>query len=124
MAKQITSILLLLAFLLQTFSRTAIVLEFYANQQYIAQKLCENKNKPQLKCGGKCQLHKKLQQEESKDEENPERKLENKTEIFEPVPFLLPAPPDGELLKIQHTTCYMAHYPAGNVSAPFRPPSA
>ena len=35
-----------------------------------------------LHCNGKCQLAKKLKQQEKKDQQNPERKLENKNEIF------------------------------------------
>ena len=34
-----------------------------------------------MSCNGKCQMMKKLQQEEKKDQENPERKSENKNEI-------------------------------------------
>lgn len=34
-----------------------------------------------MHCNGKCQMMKKLQQEEKKDQENPERKAENKNEI-------------------------------------------
>lgn len=41
-----------------------------------------NKAKPQLHCNGKCGMIKKLQQEEKKDQENPERKGENKNEII------------------------------------------
>ncbi len=35
-----------------------------------------------LHCNGKCVLAKKLRQEEKKDQQNPERKLENKVEVF------------------------------------------
>jgi len=58
------------------------VLGFYANQSFIASKLCENRYKPMLHCNGKCVLAKKLRQEEKKDRQNPERKLENRTEVF------------------------------------------
>lgn len=123
MAKQITSILLLVAFLLQTFSRTAIVVRFYASQGYIAKYLCENKDKPGLKCCGKCHLNKKLKQEDSKDERNPERKLESKAEIFEPVQPATTTTRDFEIISVLHTGYYNANYPAGNIAAPFRPPS-
>ncbi len=33
-----------------------------------------------MHCNGKCQMMKKLKQEENKDEQNPERKSENKNE--------------------------------------------
>jgi hypothetical protein len=68
--------------LAQTFSRFLIVANYQLNKDYIAKYLCENKNKPLLQCKGKCQMMKKLQQEEKKDQENPERKSENKFEII------------------------------------------
>lgn len=82
MVKQITTLLLLLTFMAQTFHRAIIVVAFYGNQEYIAKNLCENKYRPKLKCNGHCQLAKKLQQEEKKEQNNPERKLENKNEVF------------------------------------------
>lgn len=82
MLKQAFTILLLIAFSIQTFYRVFIVADFYKNQDKIAKTLCENKARPKLHCNGKCQLAKKLQQEEKKDQNNPERKLENKYEVF------------------------------------------
>ena len=76
------AILLLLSFFVQTFQQAFTVFEFYVNQSYIASKLCENRFRPMLHCDGKCILAKKLQQEEKKDQQNPERKLENKVEVF------------------------------------------
>ena len=74
--------LFLVSFLIQTFSSNLLVVNFYANQKYIAANLCLNKNRPEMKCCGKCQLTKKLKQEENKDRQNPERKLENKEEVI------------------------------------------
>ena len=45
------------------------------NQTEIAEKLCENKNKPKLKCNGKCQLAKKLKTQE---EDNSAKKTNSK----------------------------------------------
>ena len=53
----------LLGILLQTFSQVVIVAQYYANKDYIAKNLCENKNKPKLHCDGKCCLKKKLAKE-------------------------------------------------------------
>ena len=36
------------------------VVEHLLNYEYIATKLCENKDKPELKCNGKCHLMKEL----------------------------------------------------------------
>jgi hypothetical protein len=73
---------LALSFFIQTFQQAFTVFGFYVNQSYIASKLCENRYKPMLHCNGKCILAKKLRQEEKKDQQNPERKLENRTEVF------------------------------------------
>jgi hypothetical protein len=81
MLKTITTIILLGAFAAQTFNRSVIVLDYYSNKAAFAKK-CENKARPQLLCKGKCQMLKKLKQEEKKDEQNPERRLENKSEVF------------------------------------------
>lgn len=35
-----------------------------------------------MHCNGKCQMMKKLQQQEKKDQENPERRSENKADIM------------------------------------------
>lgn len=35
---------------------------YLTNKEYVAKNLCENKEKPQLKCNGKCHLAKRLQE--------------------------------------------------------------
>jgi len=41
--------------------------EYVINYDYIAKVLCINKDKPELSCNGKCQLMKKLAQQEQDD---------------------------------------------------------
>lgn len=41
---------------------------FHLNKSYVALNLCENKDKPELKCGGKCHLKKQIKK--NRDEEN------------------------------------------------------
>ncbi len=36
------------------------LIEYYANYEYIAAVLCENRDKPYLECNGKCYLEKQL----------------------------------------------------------------
>jgi hypothetical protein len=83
MLKQSLTLVLLLAFIAMTFSRAIILTSFMAKRNYIARVLCENRNKPVMKCGGKCCLSKKLNREERKDRENPERRAESKFEVME-----------------------------------------
>jgi hypothetical protein len=73
---------MLIAFAVQTFSRVVIVFGFYANQKTIAATLCENKDKPILKCEGKCQLAKKILAQEKKERQNPDREAEYKPEVL------------------------------------------
>lgn len=47
------------------------VVEYIANYDYIANVLCENKDKPELKCDGKCYLSQMLAKESKQSEENP-----------------------------------------------------
>jgi hypothetical protein len=82
MLRHCTAILLLLAFAASSFSKAVIVVNFYANQDYIAKNLCENRNKPMMHCGGRCQLCKRLNREADQDKNNPEQRAENKQEIL------------------------------------------
>lgn len=49
----------------QAFSKWMILLEYELNKEYIAANLCENKERPILKCKGKCQLAKKMATEDA-----------------------------------------------------------
>lgn len=66
--------LLLFAIMLPMLSPWGTVAYFNINRAYIARVLCENRDRPQLNCNGKCYLAKKLkQQQEKKDKETTER---------------------------------------------------
>ena len=62
------SILLVFCLLSANLSGLFTYLGFEANQSYIAKVLCENKDKPQLHCEGKCYLMKKLKQAQEKEQ--------------------------------------------------------
>jgi hypothetical protein len=81
MLKNISIIILLMAFAAQSFNRVMIVFNYYGNTASFA-KNCENKAKPMLHCNGRCQMMKKLKQEENKDKQNPQRRNENKDEVY------------------------------------------
>lgn len=38
------------------------LIEYNVNKEYIASVLCENRNKPELACNGKCYLNKKIKE--------------------------------------------------------------
>ncbi len=62
------SVVLLLSMLLANFSGLWVFLGFEVNQRYIVRELCENRNKPELHCNGKCYLMKKLKQAQEKEQ--------------------------------------------------------
>ena len=64
MFKQLIAIFFFAGLLFQHLSRFMILADYSLNKNYIAQNLCENKNKPAMHCNGKCYLAKKLQEEE------------------------------------------------------------
>lgn len=49
------------------FSRLFVYAGFELNRNYIASALCENRDKPEMHCNGKCYLLKKLKQAEEKE---------------------------------------------------------
>ena len=79
--RQIFTFLLMTAFALQTFNQYIIAAEYRINTAAFA-KNCINKAKPILKCKGKCQMMKKMQEEEQKEKETAQKKgVETNTSI-------------------------------------------
>ena len=60
-AKNITVSALLLLMIIQMMAMPIAYLDYTLNKKFIAEKLCVNKNKPALKCGGHCFFMKQLQ---------------------------------------------------------------
>ena len=60
------------------------LLEYMVNYDYIAKELCENKNKPELKCNGKCHLKKELAKisEEEKPQSQDKKHQTSEIEIL------------------------------------------
>ena len=80
MFRQAIALFLLIAFTLKTFNGAVIVLDYYTNTAAFASH-CENKALPELDCEGKCQMVKKLTEEDKKEQQNPGRKATDKSEI-------------------------------------------
>ena len=86
MFRKITAILLLLIFSIQNYGQTIIMLDYYLNTASFA-KDCENKAEPILQCNGKCQMVKKMREQEKKEQQSPERKINNKHEVMSSKSF-------------------------------------
>lgn len=79
--RHLTASIFLLAFLAQTFSKGILAADYLLNTQaYI--NACVNKEKPQLSCKGKCQLGKKMTEQENRSAPVPFLKDAGKTEVL------------------------------------------
>ncbi len=84
--KKTIAIILLLLFTVQTFYAAAFTTWFFANKAAIVKQHCINKDKPELKCDGKCFLSKKLK--EAEQHQNEEAPMQIK-QLLESNPFTI-----------------------------------
>lgn len=123
MYRQITAIVLLFAFMTQAFNGGLVLVNYYTNTAAFA-KNCENKARPKMHCNGKCQVMKKLQQEEKQDQQNAERKSTNKVEVLSSKSFFHSSATDLSFILCRMATTEKK-YPLPDISyAFFRPPQA
>jgi hypothetical protein len=61
---------------------------YEANKEYVSKNLCINKNKPQLKCCGKCYLNKQLKKVDGNSGTG--KTLPNKMDKFEFASYVIP----------------------------------
>lgn len=58
--RQATAYFLVFSIVFQAFYNAGVTAFWLSNRAYIAATLCENRDKPEMKCGGKCYLKKKI----------------------------------------------------------------
>jgi hypothetical protein len=87
MRKQLITVFLMMIWLCQLSGRYLVMFEYYLNKAYITEKFCVNKDKPKLQCNGQCHLRKQINEEEKRDQSNPERRADNKSEVFYDASF-------------------------------------
>jgi hypothetical protein len=121
MLSRITIVILLLAILGQTFYRVFIVTSYYANTDTYA-KNCVNKVKPSLHCNGKCQMMKKMKQEENKDKQTPERRNNNE-EVLSSKSFFISVQAVSAC-KLIHAVGYTSSFPENRNTEFFHPPQS
>ena len=71
---------------MQTSGRALVVIEYYTNTSAFA-KNCINKARPRLHCNGKCQMMKKLKEEEKKQQDQSSHKMDVKDEVLSSKSF-------------------------------------
>lgn len=79
--RKLIALVLLLAFSVSTFSRVFRVADYFMNTEAYS-KNCVNKAKPKLHCNGKCQMMKKLKQQDQQEQQSPDSKASAKSEIL------------------------------------------
>jgi hypothetical protein len=95
--KFIVAAILLLAFTAQTFSKGLLILDYYADTASF-EKNCVNKNHPGMHCCGRCQLKKKMQQQENGDKQNSEQR-DRKDELpLSAMSYFATLPPRNEFV--------------------------
>jgi hypothetical protein len=123
MIRYTAAILLIVAFAIQTFKGGFVIFDYYTNTAAFA-KNCVNKAKPKMHCNGKCQMMKKMQAEEQKDQQVPERKFENKIEVVSSKYFVTTIHPGtSQIVALTYNNTYTAR----ELKMPrsfFHPPSA
>ena len=115
-----TAFLFLAVLLTQTFSKSIIVVGYFTNTKTYAQN-CENKSRPQMHCNGKCQIMKKLKQEESKDKQNPNRRTDEKDEVLSSKSFFPSLIIEGISLNISYPSVESS-FAISCLSCIFHPP--
>lgn len=81
MFKRATVILLIFSVLATNLSFYFVFAGFELNHKYIAEKLCENRNKPWLHCNGKCYFMKKIRQAQEKQNSEESQSQKNMLQL-------------------------------------------
>lgn len=122
--KKAIAFILLLVFTMQTFYASGFTLWFYANRKAIAKEHCINKNRPELKCDGKCFLRMKMKEAGHHQDENAPLQVK---QLLDGSPYtLFNSNIDFKVpdTRIAHIAAYTAGYQYLHSNSLFRPPLA
>jgi len=108
----------------QTFNKWLLVISFNINREYIAQKLCENRDKPKLNCKGNCVMMKKMKQEKKEQELPGTNKIEVNTHVLSSKSFFASEPDPVLTSNIRRFIAFNTGRPVDRSFAFFHPPSA
>ena len=121
--QRIVAFILAISFLGQTFNQGWYYLG-YLVQQKEYMKRCENKARPQLHCNGKCQLMKKILEQEKKEQgQAPELKIAAKTDALSSKSFF---PSYINVVKTERSALFIQYtigFPVDRSRSLFHPPN-
>ncbi len=118
------SIFLAALILFQSFSKVWIILSFKVNQNYIARVLCINRDKPEMRCKGKCVLMQRIKASEEKEKKEIPQSIKALKDIlycFDASKWLLQRPV-GVKGNEHKLTYYQNPSTTAFVNGVFRPP--
>jgi len=117
--------ILILLVMSQTFSHWFMIMSFKLNQDYIAKNLCENRNRPKLKCKGNCVLMKKLEQQEKKEQNSPVTlKFETSAFVISSRSFFASLDFASAFIPKSYLPLFNTGKPVGRILPIFHPPAA
>jgi hypothetical protein len=124
MFKKGVGVLLSVIIITQSMVNVGIYAYYHINKKMIAEKLCINKNNPQMHCNGHCYLTKQLRKAEDAEQKQSQSILKEKDEIFSERITRLPEFyfPDYKVTKLP--VVKSSTVIAGFTQASFRPPIA
>jgi hypothetical protein len=107
--------------------KLGIVIWYQANKNYIAQNLCENRDKPEMKCCGKCYLKKQLRNADNNTEKQ-NKQAPLKTMQLELASCVLPAPAQWDPVPLPPSAIIQnpagaRHFGISAIHSIFHPPS-
>jgi len=116
--------ILLVAFAVKPLYNLGFLAYYQLNVEAITEAFCENKEKVELACNGKCHLAKQLQADTSSQDENTTFRIP--VELFSLVFFEKPSPSDAFLRQSQYHVCvstdYTNYYSYTVLNECFKPP--
>lgn len=108
--------------LLQAFGKVVVLVDYQANKEFIMEFLCINRDRPELKCEGKCQLTKKLKAQHESDKQANERGQKQEVQINLYCQNLFYLQPYKQASVVSHTTAYSCGYSSVAYQSIFHPP--
>lgn len=110
--------------LLQTFGRELVVLDYQVHKERITELFCVNKNKPELRCNGKCHLAKQLRNASGAESKAPAAGFaKTKYEVVLPFIFRIVAPESGWPRSLRFAPAAPVHYTSAPAHGVFHPPA-
>jgi hypothetical protein len=116
------AILLLFSSLSVNLSGLFVFAGFEMNESYIAKELCINKNKPALRCNGKCYLMNKLKQAQDKEQKQEQQFQKVQLQMQEAIVALPFVFKQYSIAAINFRVPLNTGMPVARVNAIFHPP--